>query len=110
RRQANLNIVSHESTSSVQLRHHLVGDELNQFFNVGTGLPVTRLPVAAGPGADAAALAAGVVLALERLWLRHELAVAALEDAVAAQVAILHAEARVVVAQPLLDGQKLASF
>src|SRR5437899_719165 len=76
------------SLKAGQRRHHLIGDRLHHFLQVG-GFR--------GPG-----------MAILFFWVKsvrfgNEFAVAALKDAVAAQVAVFAAKARIVVTEPFLD-------
>ena len=57
------------------------------------------------PAATVRSLAAGGNAAV----LRHEIGVAFAEDAVAAQVAVLHVQPRIVDAEPLLELQQFAT-
>src|SRR5439155_26034809 len=84
------------SSSETQCRHDLVGDDPHQRFDVRSR---RRLSIGAGGGM--------VLVAFEHLRLGGKFTVAALENAVAAQVAILAAEARIVIAESFLDVEQL---
>src|SRR5262249_14833365 len=75
-----------------QRRHDLIRDGLHHFLQIGTfrGLWIAVL-----------------FFSIKSMRLRNEFAVAAVKDAVAAEVAVFAAEARVVVTEPLLDVEQL---
>src|SRR5713226_3617557 len=73
-------------------RHHLIRDRLYDFFQIRV-FGVVRVTI--------------LLLSVKGIRLRSKFTVAAVKDAVAAQITVLASEARIVIAQALLDVEKL---
>src|SRR5712692_8000374 len=80
------------SLEACQRCHYLIGDRLHHFLQIG-GFRGPRMAI--------------LFLGVKSMRFGNEFAVTALKDAVAAQVAVFAAKARIVVTEPFLDVEQL---